>query len=349
MAGVIAVLGSGAIGSVLGGRMATAGTTVWLVDGWAEHVRAMRERGLLMDGVRGEVRVPVRALTFDELAQLPGPIEVGFLAVKSYDTTGIVERIRPLLAPDGVIVSVQNGLNEEAIARLIGAERTIGAVTRLAAALVGPGHVRETREPVSFGLGELDGRITERLRRIAALMEPAAPCELTDNIWGKLWSKLMLNCIMNPTCGISGLTAGEVWEHPVGRRIAFRVCQEGIEVGHALGVRFEPAGGMDMELIATRDPALRPRAEEHARAYARASQQVQPSLLQDLAKGRRTEIDYLNGYIVAKAREIGRAAPVNAALVRMVKEIEAGQRPIAEANLAELAQQIEPALAVDAR
>lgn len=349
MAGVIAVLGSGAIGSVLGGRMAAAGSPVWLVDGWPEHVRAMRERGLLIDGLYGELRTPVHALTFDELRQLPGPIDVGFLAVKSYDTAGVVERVRPLLAPDGVIVSVQNGLNEEAIAQIIGAERTIGAVTRLSAALVGPGQVRETREPVPFGLGELDGRMTERLRRIAALMAPTAPCELTDNIWGKLWSKLMLNCIMNPTCGVSGLTCGQVWEHPIGQRILFRVCQEGVDVGHALGVRFEPAGGMDMELLATRDAALRPRAEAHAMAYARASQQVRPSMLQDLQKGRRTEIDYLNGHVVAKAREMGRELPTNVALVRMVKEIEAGRRPIAEANLAELARQVEPALAADAR
>jgi 2-dehydropantoate 2-reductase len=244
-----------------------------------------------------------------------------------------------------VIVSVQNGLNEETIARMIGAERTIGAVTRISAALVGPGHVREMREPVPFGLGELDGQITARLRRIAALMEPAAPCELTDNIWGKLWSKLMLNAVVNPTCGVSGLTAGQAWEHPTGRRILFRVCQEGVAVGQALGIRFEPTGGLDMELVGSRDPALRPQIEEQVRQYARASQLVQPSMLQDLSKGRRTEIDYLNGYVVRKAREIGLAAPVNAALVRMVREIETGQRPIAVENLEELARQVEPALA----
>lgn len=345
MAGIIAVIGSGAIGSVLGGRMAAAGIDVWLLDGWAEHVAAMREQGLLIDGVRGELRTPVRALPYDALDELPDAIAIGFLAAKSYDTEALIERVRPYLAPDGVIVSVQNGLNEETIARMIGAERTIGAVTRLSAALIGPGHAREMRQPVPFGLGELDGRITERLQRIAALMEPAAPCELTDNIWGKLWSKLMLNAVVNPICGISGLTAGQAWEHPSARPILFRVCQEGVDVGRALGVRFEPTGGLDMELVATRDPALRPRAEEQADQYARASQLVKPSMLQDLEKGRRTEIAYLNGYIVRKARELGREAPVNAALVRMVQEIEAGKRPIAVANLEELAQQIAPALA----
>lgn len=349
MAGTIVVLGAGAIGGVLGGRMAAAGTPVWLVDGWAEHVQAMRGRGLLMDGMRGELRASVQALTFDELDTLPGPISVAFLACKSYDTEAIVEQVRPLLAPDGVIVSLQNGLNEETIARLIGPQRTIGAVTRLSGWLIGAGHVREMRDPVPFGIGELDGRITDRLRTIAALMEPAAPSELTDNIWGKLWSKLLLNCIMNPSCGVSGLTGGQIWEHPVGRRLLFRVCQEGIDVGRAAGIRWEPAGGMDMELLATRDPALRARAEEHADEYTRASGQVRPSMLQDILKGRRTEIDYLNGFIVRKAQEQGREVPANAALVRMVKEIEAGQRPMGVENLDELAAQLGLAQPADAR
>lgn len=349
VAGVLAVLGAGAIGGVIGGRATAAGTDIWLLDGWVEHIQTMRDQGLVLDGARGEVRTRVQALHFDELDRLPGPIEIGVVAVKSYDTEAVVERVRPYLAADATLVSVQNGLNEEIIARLIGAERTLGAVTRLSAALVGPGQVRETRQPVPFGLGELDGHLTDRLRRVASLLAPAAECELTDNIWGKLWSKLMLNCTLNPTCGISGLTAGRIWEHPVARDLLFRVCREGVDVGHALGVRFEPAGGMDMELLATRDPALRLRAEEQVSGYAKVSQEVRPSMLQDLQKGRRTEIDYLNGHVVAKARELGRPAPVNAGLLEMVREIEAGQRGIAITNVDELAHRVGRALPAESR
>ncbi|MBI2320803.1 MAG: 2-dehydropantoate 2-reductase [Chloroflexi bacterium] len=340
MAGVIAVLGAGAIGARLGGRMTAAGTDVWLLDGWSAHVAAMRDHGLLIDGAQPEERIRVNAMHLSEIGRLPGPVDVAFLAVKSYDTAHVVEHLRPYLAADGVVVSVQNGMNEEVIARIVGAECTIGAVTRLSGDLIGPGHVRALRASAPFSIGELDGRITPRLQRIAALMSPASPAEPTDDIWGKLWTKLVLNCTVNPACALSGLTVDLALGHPVARRVLFGVCREAVDVAAALGVRLRSVAGLDVALLGTRDPAQRPKAEEHADAEARSSRGVYPSMLQDLRKGRPTEIEYLNGYLVRRAEEVGVRTPVNAALVRMVKEVESGRRPIAVANIDELAREV---------
>ncbi|MBI3967456.1 MAG: 2-dehydropantoate 2-reductase [Chloroflexi bacterium] len=327
------VVGAGAIGGVFGARIARAGRPIVFVDAWTPHLEKIKAEGIFVDGAQGESRHQVPTYGLDELDQLPRPVKNVFLAVKSYDTQSVVERLKPLLSDNGAIVSLQNGINEELIAEIVGSNRTLGAVTRLSAGLIGPGHVRESRAPTPFSLGELSGEVTERAQRLAELMHPAAPTEVTPNIWGTLWGKLVWNSMMNPTCGITGLTSGGVWRNPRSRDVLMRICQESMSVAKALGIQIDADAKMDVRLLVDPSPEAQVKGEAMIDYYATHSMDARPSMLQDVLRGRPSEIDFLSGYIAKKGAGIGIATPINSRMVELVKEIESGQRKIGEENL----------------
>ncbi|HUE75670.1 MAG TPA: 2-dehydropantoate 2-reductase N-terminal domain-containing protein, partial [Chloroflexota bacterium] len=202
----IGIMGAGAIGSNVGGMLTKAGHDVTLIDQWPAHVDAMKTNGLRLGGTWGDLVVPVRALHLHEAQLIQEPFEAIFLAVKAYDTEwATMFAIRFLQVPDGVIVDFQNGINDERVAAVAGRERTLGCVITIGAGLYEPGHaVRTDVNPSAFKIGELDGRDTERARRLVEVMNDVAPTRLTTNLFGERWSKLAANCMANPLAGLSG-------------------------------------------------------------------------------------------------------------------------------------------------
>jgi 2-dehydropantoate 2-reductase len=317
----IGIIGAGAIGCVVGGLLAKAGHDVTLADPWPEHVEQIKAAGLRLSGSCGEHLVPVRAMHLGELGQVREPFDAVFVAVKSYDTEWAAQMaVDHLRRPDGVVVDFQNGINDHRVAAVAGRERTLGCVILISAGMYEPAHaIRTDRGSAAFKIGEHDGRDSERARRLAEIMSEVAPAVVTTNLWGERWSKLALNCMLNPLAGLSGLGTAEVRSDPTTRRVAASIGAEVVRVGGALGHRIEPILGIAAKRFA--DASGAPDVEQLGREIAADAQSRsggRPSMLQDVMKGRRTEIDFLNGFVAAEGRRVGVPTPFNDAVVAAV-------------------------------
>ncbi len=326
----IGIFGAGAIGSVVGGMLTRAGRDVTLIDQWPEHVEAMKTRGLRLSGAMGDLVVPVRALHVHELQTLHERFDAAFVAVKSYDTEWATSlALSYLREPDGVVVDFQNGINDSRVAALAGVERSLGCVITISAGMYEPGHAMRTDSAaLGFKIGEHDGTDTPRARELAAIMSAVAETKVTNNLWGERWSKLAINCMANPLSGLTGLGTLDVRTIPEIAAVGVHVGAEAIAVGHGVGHEVEPIYGIPAQryLDAYAGRGLADLLAEIA-AIARARGGGQPSLLQDVIKGRRTEIDYLNGYVCAEGKRVGVRTPYNDAVVATVRGLGVGFKP----------------------
>lgn len=210
---------------------------------------------------------------------------------------------------------------QDRISAIVGPERLLVGTVELGATNLGPGHVRQTTVN-PFVIGELDGSIRERTRALARVLEPVEEVRITDNIRGQLWSKLLVNSALSGLGVVGGCTYGEVAAHPVGREAIFEVWSEGHAIGMAQGLRLETVLGIAPEQLAAQDEHERSAALEVVMQQAGATR---ASMLQDVERGARTEVDVINGGVVATARKIGASAPLNASIVEIVGEFERGE------------------------
>jgi 2-dehydropantoate 2-reductase len=337
----IAVVGSGAVGGYIGGNLARTGQDVTLIDPWPEHVEAIRARGLQLSGMTDEesytVRVPTMHLTEVQSLSRQRPIDIAFVSSKSYDTEWSTMLIRPYLAADGFVVSAQNSINEETIARVVGWGRVVGCIVgnNFGVDLFEPGCVRRTMprdfNVKSIHVGEAHGRITPRVEELSGMLARIDGADATTNLWGERWSKLCVNGMRNGVSAATGMSGNERDAHPAIRRVVIRLAGEAIRVGQALGYQLERITGLEpAQLLAASegDPAALAAVDAHmmqgTSAQARSNSQ-RPSMAQDIQKGRRTEIGELNGFIVQKAREAGCPAPTHARIVEIVRRVERGE------------------------
>jgi len=333
----VTVWGSGAIGGITGASLARAGHAVLLVDTNAEHVATMRRDGLLILDGRGDWRAAVDALTPEEVQ---GPLERVLLAVKAQATATAVEQLAPHLAPEGLVVSLQNGLNPEIIAARVGPERTLGCLVNWAGDWVAPGQIQFGGEG-SFVLGELNGQLTPRLQAIGDLLSMVMPVRLTENLWGFLWAKMCYASLLFATA-LTDETIYDVVERsgPI-QRMLVRLVAEAMAVAEASGVRLEPFDEYDPTLYrrgASGDEAAVRDAMAAVSRFYRHHTKVKTGIWRDLVvRRRKTEVDWQPGMVVAKGNALGIPTPLTARLVRMIHEREDGARPMGWANLEELA------------
>ena len=334
----IAIVAAGAVGGYVGAHLARAGFDPVLIDAWPAHVEAMRARGLSISGTTPEeaFTAKVRALDVCDVPQLAreAPFDIAFICPKSYDTEWAAALIRPYLAGDGVAVSLQNCMNDERLAAVVGPERTLGCIaSKIMVDLHEPGRVHRGvakggRDYTIFRVGELDGRESERARNIARLLETSDSAKMTTNLRGERWSKLVANCMENGLSAATGMTGNEVARSAPHRRFMIRLAGEAIRIGQAAGYALEPVVGLDAEQFARAaegDTDAMAALEEILLAAARKRSDTQvASMGQDMRKGRRTEIEFMNGHVVAVARAIGREAPLSAALTDLVLKVERG-------------------------
>jgi 2-dehydropantoate 2-reductase len=305
-----------------------AGHDVTLIDQWPAHVETMRKNGLRLSGTCGDHVIPVKALHIYEAQAISEPFDAVFISVKSYDTEWATHLgVQYLKKPNGVVVDFQNGINDERVAAIAGRERTLGSVITIGAGMYEPGHAMRTDTgAIGFKIGELDGKDTERARELARIMSDVAVAKVTTNLFGERWSKLAVNCMANPIAGLSGLGTAEVRTLPEPRLIAIYVGGEAVKVGRACGFEVEPIYGITAQRFvdAYEGKGL---AEVEADVAAEGARRGggRPSLLQDVMRGRRTEIDYLNGYVCDQGRRRGVKTPVNDAVVETVRSYGVGQ------------------------
>lgn len=333
----VCVIGAGAVGGYVGAHMAAAGIDTVFVDAWPANVETIRAGGMTVEGMNGAgaVHARVHALHLCDVPQLvrERPFDIAFLAVKSYDTRWATELILPYLAPDGCIVTLQNGINEGVVASIAGWERTLGcAVSALAAELVAPGRVvrnsplGDDRKP-GMRIGEVHGRITPRSSQIAELLALGDACKVTSNLWGERWSKLVINAMRNGVCALTGLSGRERDSNPLSLRLSILLGSSSVRVGRAAGLALEPVGGLDLDLLARAD------ADADAReaitrmimdvALSRSDAQ-RPSMGQDIRKGRRTEVDDINGLVARRGEALGIDVTLHRRVVDVIQRIERG-------------------------
>ena len=323
----IGVVGAGAIGCVVGGMLVRAGHDVTLIDQWPEHVEKIQRDGLRLSGTVEDRTVATEALHVHQLQTVSKPFDLAFIAVKGYDTEWATSLILPYLSPDGLVVDFQNGINDERVAAIAGRDRTLGCVITIGAGLYEPGHaLRTDTRSTGFHVGELDGQDTERAGQLAKILGDVEGTEVTTNLWGERWAKLAVNCMANPIAGLTGYGSADVRSRPDTRGLCIRLAAEVIEVAEALGHDVEPVWGIAPQkfLDAVRGKnvaALEQELEEGARVLGEG----RPSFLQDVIRGRRTEIDQLNGYVVERGREVEVPTPANAAVVTAVHSFPVGE------------------------
>lgn len=339
----MAVLGTGAIGSSVAADLTKAGYNVILIDQWPAHVEAMKANGLRVTMPEEEFVVPVQAFHLCEMKDLHGAplrqFDIVFLTSKSYDSTWLAEFIKPYLKSDGVLVSVQNSLNDEWIAPIIGRERDIGCAFEVSADAFVPGQVYRNTNRVDgeFVLGELDGKITPRLEEVAQILSAVARTQVTTNIWGAKWTKLIFNCMRATTRAALDVKRQDMVENPRILDLAIKMGKEAAQVAVALGYTLEPIPGFTAEDFrgGLTDGLFRKFMEiVIGGTGGRSTSMVQ----QDIAKGRLTEIDYLNGLVVRKGREAKVPTPANKAMTAVIKQIEEGVLRPGLANLRILEQ-----------
>jgi 2-dehydropantoate 2-reductase len=326
----LTIVGAGAIGGITGAHLARAGHRVRLVDCDRDHVEAIRRDGLEVGG-RADFRIRLPACLPDEVAE---PIEVLVLAVKTLQTVEALAPLVPKLAPGGYVVSMQNGLEEAKIAGLVGAERTVGAFLTFGGHYERPGRVVYSG-PGTLRVGELDGRLTDRVRVLAAALADFHPAEPTGNIHGYLWGKLILGVIYFATATVDADVV-DIFGEPAARGVLSDLAAEAGAVADGLGIRVEAFDGFDARAVGRHreDPASAARSWEGQLAYWRGSLAGRTGVWRDLAqRRRRTEATPILGALIEAADRAGRPVARVGALLRMLEELERGQRAMSWANL----------------
>jgi len=321
--------------------MVQAGEDVTFIDPWPEHIEHMKKHGLRVTHARdvAEFSVPVRALHLTDVQQLAKekPVDIAFVCMKSYDTAWATMLIRQYLAPDGYVVSLQNCMNEETIAGVVGWGRVVGAIAAMISVdLYEAGRIRKTAakggdQHTVFRIGEPHGSITPRVEELVGWFRGIDSAKATTNLWGERWSKLVQNGMGNGVSAATGLTGGDCLRHPAIRRFQIALAGEGIRVGQALGYQLEKIRGAEPELyLRASDGDAQALAEIETRIVPKAGANPRgdiqrPSMAQDILKGRRTEIDAMNGFIARKGAEVGVPAPSHVKLAGIVTRLERGE------------------------
>ena len=333
----IAVLGVGAIGGVIGAYMTRGGRDVTLIDMWPANVERIKEKGLTVTAIEEEFTVDARALHLGEVSAARQLFDAVVLSVKSYDTEWSAKFIEPYLAPGGFLVSAQNSINDDTIASQVGWTRIVGCVVTLGAAMYEPGHVERTtlRERHSLTLGEPSGLVTPRVEQMCDVLSDVGPTSSTRNLWGERWAKLAVNCMANAVSGVTGLKSAEVRENADSRALSIRIVAELVKVATALGVSVQPVSKIPAQTYvdALTDGATLEDVEGRLVDGAKELREGRPSLAQDVMKGRKTEVEHLNGLVARKGEEVGVATPLNQAVLDLTKRVESGELEQSVSNL----------------
>lgn len=320
----LAIMGVGSLGTILGAYITQSGRKIDLIDVNKEHVDALNKDGAKVIGHK-EMVVPVVAMTPD---QMEGIYDIVFYMPKQTFNKAAFEQLRPHLDENSIVCTLQNGIPEVEVAEAFGENRTMGTPVGWGATWIGPGVSKLTTEiqDMFFTLGTVSGEITPEVYEIKEILSVMCPVEVSTNLMGLRWAKLYLNATLSGMSTVIGGTFGDVMANEHSMDIALKIGKECIEVARASGVKMEPSHGFDFEgEMYYTDEESRQKSIKAYKAFAAPHRDLEASMLQDLKKGRKCEIDAINGVICTVGRKFNVPTPVNDKVVEIVKRIQNGE------------------------
>lgn len=338
----IAIAGTGAQGASIGADLVLAGLNVTFIEQWPEHVIAMREHGITVNMPTRSINARVRALHLCQVAELRERFDVVFVVVKAYDTLWTCRLIEPVLASDGLVVGIQNGMTQDAIAAAVGVERSVGAVFDMASNMFVPGVTnRQNDHDTSwFALGALDPTNRGRLERVAELLRHSGRVELSEDIRSAKWMKLIVNAAQLVPSSILDLPFAEAVRVPGMLDLMRSAGYEAMRAALADGAKIVPILGMKPGTANDPERHVDRIFDEVLNTFMMAD--TLATVLQDWRKGRRAEVLDINGHVVATLRKAGQSATINQRVVDVALLIESGALPAQPSNSALLLDPARP-------
>jgi 2-dehydropantoate 2-reductase len=326
----IAMLATGANGSVISADLIEAGLDVSMIDMWGEHVEAMRANGLTITTGDEERNVKVNAFHLSDVCTFTEKFDVVLLTSKGYDTRWLTELIKPHLADDGLVVGIQNCMTAETIAEIVGAERTVGCVVELASQMFEPAEIRRStpKDHTWFGVGAFDPAQEDRVEEVAEIVRNAGKVEIIDDILSAKWMKLIVNAMIMGSMAILGGTPEQVFKQN-GKEYAQRVRnwflqagEEALAAGQKLDYKVVPVFGLKPEDVTNTNNLLETLLDK---ILADIGPGPINTSLQDHMKGRRCETEMINGLVAEECRKNGRPSPICDGIVELARQIHAGE------------------------
>lgn len=329
-----AIYGAGSLGTVLGAYITQSGTPIELINRNKLHTTALKEKGATIKGTV-DMHVKVDAKFPDEMS---GKYDVIFLMTKQLLNKEVVTFLKDYLSERGVIVTLQNGIPEPGIAEIVGAEHTIGCVVEWGATMDEPGTSILTSDPesLSFHMGKMEGVPDDMFNLTKELLEKMCPVYIEDNLIGARWSKLLINATFSGIGTCVGGLFGDVSERPETKQVAIRCMRECIDVGRAAGAVFAPVQGKDItKLFYYTNPIKRAFGLALLPIAMKKHRLIEPSMLQDLKKGKPCEVDAINGVVCEWGKKCGIKTPINDRIVEVIKREQAGELKLEYDNIHE--------------
>ncbi len=327
-----AIYGAGSLGTVLGAYITKNGGQVDLINRNKAHVEILNTKGAKITGTV-DMTVPVKAIT---PAEMEGKYDVIVLLTKQLHNKEVVTMLKDFLSENGVIVTLQNGIPEPGIAEIVGANHTMGCAVEWGAALIEPGVCELTSAPdsLSFHMGKLDGITDEQVKMVKDLLELMCPVHEEENLMGARWSKLLINATFSGLGTVVGGVFGDVSEDKDAQKVAIRCMKECIDVGHATGTEFAPVQGKNIVGLFYYKGALKRALGCKLLPIAMKKHRlIEPSMLQDLKKGKPCEIDAINGVVCEFGKKHNIPTPINDKIVEIIKKIQNGELKAEKKNI----------------
>ena len=319
-----AIYGAGSLGTILGAYISRAGVAIDLINRNKAHIEALQTRGAQVVGTV-QMTQPVTAYTPDMMS---GTYDIVFLMTKQQHNAEVVTMLKDYLAEDGVVVTFQNGLPEVQIADILGEERVLGCTVAWGATMQGPGVCELTSEPdaLSFALGAISAKRNKYFDRVKELLTLMGTVEVEDNFLGTRWSKLLINAAFSGMSAVLGCTFGEAAGDRQSRRVVQALIKECIDVCAKGGIRIEPVQGKDIvKLLDYHNAVKKAIAFLIIPIAIRKHAKLKASMLQDIEKGKPTEVDAINGAVSAFGRKVHCPTPANDRVVDIIHRIERGE------------------------
>ena len=330
------IVGIGALGGTIAARALRAGLPVRLAARNRDSAAVLRRSGLRVTGIGGEVRADAVDVATIEDYKKGSQFDLILLATKAQDALEVAPRVLDLLAPGGVILPIQNGAVARVLADSLGEDRILGGFSNLGATMVEPG-IYEQKNAGHLLVGELAGGVSERVERVARALGRAIEVKVSSNLTGAIWSKLLINCSVTTLGALCSQTMRQYMETEAGKKVFRRTYEEALSVALAIGTRLERLAVDPIPPGWGSNVAVDRLYESWVEAIIAFYGDIKPSMLQDFERGRKTEIDFINGYVATLGHASGVPVHMNATITGLVHQIERGVLQPAPERMNELA------------